>query len=184
MKEKRKISEETREKLRISHLGKKITESQKQKIRKIALERGFGKWMLGRKHSNEVRLKISKAHKGKKNTLIHNMNISKGKKGKANLNLRGSKHHHWKGGVTPINKMIRSSLEYKIWRDAVFKRDNFTCVWCGICGNETGGYLHADHIKPFAVYPELRFALDNGRTLCVPCHRTTDTFAGRNQKRK
>lgn len=82
---------------------------------------------------------------------------------------RGSENHLWKGGITPINKQIRQSLEYRLWREAVFKRDNWTCVWCG----QVGGELNADHIKRFADYPELRFAIDNGRTLCVPCHRTT-----------
>jgi hypothetical protein len=92
--------------------------------------------------------------------------------------LRGDKNPSWKGGITPINKKIRSSLEYKLWREAVFKRDNWTCVWCGV----RGVYLHADHIKRFADYPELRFALDNGRTLCVPCHKTTETYGRKKQK--
>lgn len=90
----------------------------------------------------------------------------------------GEKNHLWKGGITPINMAIRNSLEYKIWRRAVFERDNYTCVWCGVrCKKGLGKTvkLNADHIKPFSQYPELRFAIDNGRTLCKPCHLTTDT---------
>ena len=74
--------------------------------------------------------------------------------------------------LTALSKRIRNSLEYRLWRQAVFQRDNYTCVFCG----KHGGDLNADHIKPFALFPELRFAIDNGRTLCVPCHKLTDTF--------
>lgn len=106
-----------------------------------------------------------------------------GQKGKPTWNkgLRGyfskEKHYNWKGGITPINKKIRNSAEYKLWREAVFKRDNYKCVWCG-GGNKNGErtVLNADHIKPFAQFPELRFAIDNGRTLCKSCHKTTDTY--------
>ena len=85
---------------------------------------------------------------------------------------RKEKHWNWKGGITPKSFQIRNSKEYKLWRKAVFERDNWTCIWCGIRGVE----LHADHIKPFALFPELRFSIDNGRTLCVPCHKKTDTY--------
>jgi 5-methylcytosine-specific restriction endonuclease McrA len=87
----------------------------------------------------------------------------------------GEKNNMWKGGITPINAAIRTSREYKLWRIAVFERDNYTCIWCG----RKEVTLHADHIKPFAYFPELRFAIDNGRTLCVPCHKTTDTYMGK-----
>lgn len=92
---------------------------------------------------------------------------------------RGENNSSWKGGITPINQAIRTSTEYKLWRTSVFERDGYTCVWCG----EAGGRLNADHIKPFSLFPELRFAIDNGRTLCEPCHRTTDTYGGRCNKK-
>lgn len=76
-----------------------------------------------------------------------------------------------------LNQVIRHSNIYKLWRMAVFERDNYTCIFCGKRGN---GELNADHIKSFALYPELRFDLDNGRTLCEECHRKTETFGWNN----
>ena len=78
-------------------------------------------------------------------------------------------------GKTKIQKKIRQRTSYKNWRISVFQRDNFTCQACG----ERGGELNADHIKPFAYFPELRLELSNGRTLCVDCHKKTDTWGGR-----
>ncbi len=96
------------------------------------------------------------------------------------LVLAGSNCPFWKGGVTSENIKIRNSSEYKLWRQAVFERDNWTCVWCGIrSSKKVKVILNADHIKPFAYFPELRFTIDNGRTLCVPCHKTTDTYMGK-----
>ena len=104
----------------------------------------------------------------------------KGKK-RPDLSLRnklypksGPQNGNWKGGITPDNLIIRSSNEYKLWRESVFLRDNFTCQFCG----KRGGEINADHIKQFAFFPELRLSLDNGRTLCVECHRKTFIFTG------
>jgi hypothetical protein len=98
--------------------------------------------------------------------------------GKPNYKWIGQNNPNWKGGITPINLFIRHTLEYKLWRKSVFERDNYTCIWC----KQKGGVLNADHIKPFSQYPELRFAIDNGRTLCVDCHRTTDTYGNKTRK--
>lgn len=85
------------------------------------------------------------------------------------------KHWAWKGGISKDFKRIYFTFEYKEWRKAVFKRDNFVCQMC----QKTNCYLQADHIKPFAYFPELRFELSNGRTLCKDCHSKTDTFGAR-----
>lgn len=94
--------------------------------------------------------------------------------GKSGVGARkGELNTNWKGGITRTSVAIRNSTEYKLWRKSVFERDDYTCVWCG---NNESGNLNADHIKSFAQYPELRFAIDNGRTLCIPCHKTTDSY--------
>lgn len=85
---------------------------------------------------------------------------------------RGAAHYNWQGGKTAEHAKLRNSLEYKQWRTAVFERDDYTCQECG----QRGGDLHVDHIKPFAIHPELRLDVANGRTLCVPCHKKTPTY--------
>ena len=102
---------------------------------------------------------------------------NRGKKGEYTTSKRGvkqpnisrEKHWAWKGGVTPLNRTIRNSIEYREWRTAVFERDDYTCQGC----STRGGWLEADHIKQFAVYPELRLEVSNGRTLCRTCHIKT-----------
>ena len=95
----------------------------------------------------------------------------------------GELHHSWQGGKSSENIKIRRSVKYREWRTAVFKKDNYTCVFC----KARGGRLNADHIKRFALYPELRLVVSNGRTLCVPCHKATETWGTkglRNRKYK
>jgi 5-methylcytosine-specific restriction endonuclease McrA len=86
----------------------------------------------------------------------------------------GKNHYNWKGGITPLNHRVRTSTRAKLWRQAVLKRDNYTCVNCGAKEN-----LEVDHIKQFAYHPNLRFELSNGRTLCKNCHKKTDTHSNK-----
>lgn len=81
--------------------------------------------------------------------------------------LRGDKARNWRGGRSSQAKVERGRIEYKEWRDAVFRRDDWTCQIC----KKRGDYLHAHHIKEFAKYPALRTTLINGQTLCRKCHR-------------
>ena len=68
-----------------------------------------------------------------------------------------------------------STREYREWRESVFERDDYTCQMCGARGRAGLGksvYLEAHHIKGWAKYPELRYDIENGVTLCGDCHRS------------
>jgi hypothetical protein len=80
---------------------------------------------------------------------------------------KGINSHLYIHGNTTENEKDRKSAKYRNWRNLVFKRDNYTCQIC----TKKGGLIHADHIKPFAYYKELRHDVNNGRTLCVSCHK-------------
>ena len=105
----------------------------------------YFKWQKGRKRSEEFRLKCK--------------------------NKRPEQNGNWKGGITPLNHKIRHSPEMKKWREQVFERDNWTCQECGARSKKNCYVrIEAHHKKPFATFPELRFIIDNGLTLCKKCH--------------
>lgn len=91
---------------------------------------------------------------------------------KISASLQGVDLDEWEGFSETINSLIRKSEEYKKWRLSVFERDGYKCKKCG-CMSSVGEqvYLHAHHIKPFSKYPEFRFDINNGETLCDACHR-------------
>jgi 5-methylcytosine-specific restriction endonuclease McrA len=101
---------------------------------------------------------------------------------KGNVNSpKGEECWNWKGGVTPVRKMIRNSVKYKEWRTKVFERDNWTCQNC----KKKGVYIEADHYPdPFCKICERNnietledameckelWQISKGRTLCKKCH--------------
>lgn len=107
------------------------------------------------------------------------------------LEMRGSNHPGWKNGITKLASAIRMTFEYKEWRRKVFERDGYKCIICGghhIIGDRRN--LHSHHIIPFykllidnkiTTLEEARnckalWEISNGQTLCIPCHKQTDSY--------
>lgn len=160
----RKVTEEHRKNLSLSHMGKRPSRP---------FKRGHTPWNAGKSETKVERVCVQCKtnftpkyyHRVAKVCSIPCRNA---------LNS-GPRNKMWRGGITSESELIRKSLKYVSWRKSVMERDNFTCLECG----QYGGQLQVDHIKPFALYPELRFDQSNGRTLCKGCHFKTDTWGGR-----
>lgn len=157
-------SPEAKLKLSIAHtnnpsrywLGKKkqpLSDATKEKL-SLALR--------GRKLSDETKRKIGMAQNGRRG--FRHSEASRRKIGDGN---RGEKSHMWKGGISDANKRIRLSVDYRLWREAVYLRDNYTCQKTSV----RGGDLHPHHILNYSQYPDLRFVVENGVTLSVAAHR-------------
>ena len=115
----------------------------------------FGNPNKGRRYSDEQKLLLSQAHIGLQS---------------------GSNHPRWKGGTTTERSRMMSRYEYRQWRSAVFQRDNFTCQRCGVGG---GCFVMAHHMKPWSEFPDLRYDINNGITLCKACHAKEDKVFAR-----
>ena len=144
---------------------------------------------LSQQNINKVRKNLSPhlsnlTHRLKKGHSLRNTGRTHFKKGQT----AGQNNSNWKGGVTPLVKKIRNSESMKLWRHAVFERDNYTCKWCGKnngCGKTI--ILNAHHIKEFseilytnkistfeeALQCEELWDVSNGITLCKKCHGGT-----------
>ena len=83
-----------------------------------------------------------------------------------------------RGYRTIKNSRARLYEKINLWRLAVFERDNYTCQDC----KKNGCYIEAHHIKSWAKYPELRFNINNGKTLCKDCHKKTKNYKGKRQR--
>ena len=107
-------------------------------------------------HTEETKKKLSKMFTGRKLSFK-----------RKNPGSTGPKHHRWKGGISYINNRLRQSDEYNKWRKCVYKRDWWTCQHCG----DKPRKIVAHHIRSFKDFPDLRYDVDNGITLCRKCHK-------------
>jgi hypothetical protein len=122
------------------------------------------------------------AFKGRKHTEASRVLMRKANAGPNNPN--------WKGGITSLIQQIRNTDQYKQWRYAVYLKNNFTCQACDVKKVGRNIILDADHITALSelivrhsvtsveqalLTPEL-WDVGNGRCLCRPCHKETDTW--------
>lgn len=142
---KKKIGDKNRENM------KRLWADPEYRKKQIESFKGRESPMKGKNHSEETKEKIGNFFRGR---------------------YTKEKASNWQGGITPLNKILRTNSMFRIWREAVFLRDNFICQNpnCPYCHNKMGVYLHPHHIKPFAKFPELRFAVSNGITYCKEFH--------------
>ena len=130
---------------------------------KLLKERGFAP-MKGKKHKPET-IEAYKIYRKTKEFYNKTQSFETRKK-RSESAKKTRKPIYREISPRMIRIKLRRSFEYKEWRRRVFQRDNYTCQMCFT----KGGYLEADHIKSFSKYPGLRIDINNGRTLCKPCH--------------
>jgi hypothetical protein len=122
---------------------------------------GYGKTFS---HTEEARRKIAE----------NNARYWQGKK-RPGLGEKLSKIHTGRYRGSPCDNSVeqnlreRKSAAMKKWARAVKRRDGYKCMVCFSAEQP----LIAHHIWPFHGYTGIRFALDNGITLCEPCHHKT-----------
>lgn len=175
--------------------GLKLKEEDKKKISETWLKKFKdnprlrilrSKQIRERWKNPEYKKRVGKSiTKGKTGIKVSAQGVENIRKSRIGL-LSGAKHWNWRGGITHIRETIRKMFEYRLWRDDVYKRDDFTCQVCF----KRGGDLEADHYpKMFSeildknsinTREEARLCaelwnINNGRTLCKLCHKKTYT---------
>jgi ribosomal protein L37AE/L43A len=142
---------------KIRNKNRIFTEKHKENIKKNHHDvSGKNNPMYGKNHSEKTKKIISNKNKGR-------INWKKGMIGYGS----GNKNPNWKGGISLENNRLRTCVEFRLWREAVFARDGWTCRKCG---DNRGGNLQPHHIFNFAEHESVRYAIDNGITLCKKCH--------------
>jgi hypothetical protein len=80
----------------------------------------------------------------------------------------GENHPGWKGGTgKPEHEKKRCHTNYINWRRFVFERDGYSCAVCGGAKPR----INAHHILEWSKYPDKRYDVDNGVTLCTKHHQ-------------
>ena len=157
-------------------LGKKFSEEHKRNL-KNTFKKGQIPWNKGTHIYNGGGFKEGHNpwNKGKKGVQKWSIKRIKEK----SISMSGKNNHNYRHGKCKDSKIHYNDLRYKLWRESVYERDNYICQNCF----NRGGYIEAHHIKGWTHFPELRYELDNGLTLCKKCHKLTDNYRGKGIKK-
>lgn len=175
-----KMSLESRKKMSMAKTGKKLSDEHKRKI-------SIGN--KGKVVSEETKAKISNKNMWKRRTDVTKeiiSRISKSRRATAETRIKMSdahkwdKCHLWRWWITPENEQIRHSISYKLWRDACFIRDNFTCQMCWTHWWK----INVHHINNFSTHIDLRTSISNWITLCKWCHQLFHKIYGKSNNTK
>ena len=93
---------------------------------------------------------------------------------KLSKRMMGKNNPNYRGGVTRQRGKHICDRKLKEWRRSVFEHDKYICCECGVHTYKGLGvriWLEAHHIFDWKDFPEYRYEVWNGRTLCKKCHR-------------
>lgn len=152
-------------------------------LKNLGPSNGFKK---GYKPTDEHLRKLSESHmghipwnKGKKmpESVIIALKNRKGskviwsedRKNRFKERMSGERNPRWVTDRNQIdlNKRRNWSKECINWRESVYRRDNYRCK---IGSPDCITTIQAHHILGWKLYPELRFEINNGITLCLVHH--------------
>lgn len=89
-------------------------------------------------------------------------------KGKKRPEFTGENNPNWLSDRTLLKKkQERNDSAYHEWRKEVWSRDKWMCQ---IANADCEGRIEAHHILAWRDYPELRYQINNGITLCHAHH--------------
>ena len=111
----------------------------------------------------------SKYVSGKENTGRFKKGMSPWIKGRKGVKKR-EHPRYLKKGRTPKSEH-RLAILANTWSQKVKERDEHMCKICGSTDQIT-----AHHIVPLKEDKELRFDVENGKTLCRKCHSTVERY--------
>lgn len=143
---------------------------------------------LTKEHIEKLRVATTKAWAEGKHKNNPTSSGYPNNKGKKMPQLTGKNNGNYKNGLYPLTMKIRRSDKYKEWRNNVFQEAFFICDNC----EQVGGKLIAHHIKEFskllvenkitdyhkALECRALWDLNNGKTLCVTCHKQAHKGGG------